>query len=196
VAIGFLAPICPEAIQSSNVLEMLCRWRNNSREWHPDQSLWEVDSTREWIRTVYLRVDRLHFMVLDPSGNPKGMCGLSNIVGHQAEIYDVTRGEAGGHSLLFPYAEITMIRMAFFAGQVSVILGGIFENNLAARRMGQFVGFKETGRIPMNKAVKDNCPEQGISRPVEKHDQIRVSLSKEDFFSRFPTLCNQPFAAN
>jgi hypothetical protein len=190
--IGTLEVITRRHVRDENLLGRLCDWHNRSLNHYFNQTKWQVSSTAAWLATTVISSDsRLLFLVNDQDGSRIGLCGLSKIDGTHAEIYDVVRGETGGHSRLLPYAEITLLRLSFHGMGLQSVSGQVRSDNIMARRMGRFVGFEECDSVAdchssVNTSATFNDPNPTAYR------RILLRISRERFAEQHATLNSLP----
>jgi len=190
--IGTLEVITAQHIRDSILLERLCDWHNRSLRHYFDQTEWQPHSTARWLTETVISSDsRLLFLINDDRGAKVGFCGLSKINGTQADVYDIVRGEAGGHARLLPYAQITMLRLAFYGMQLQTIYGAVHPHNIAARRLGRFVGFEEYEYTDATRQhVLADLADQ--SEPLAPSPaagrKLLLRITRDRFAHRHPTL--------
>lgn len=191
-SIGELELVTQQHVQNIDLLEQVCDWHNRAIHFYSDQKKWSPDSTAEWLTKIVIPCQsRLLFFVRSDSGDRLGLCGLSKIEPEQAEVYDIVRGGRGGHALLFPYAQIAMLRLSFYGIDLRAVHGAIHRDNVAARRMGHFVGFEEFGSLPV--IPSNHGPTANPTQVAAAFDlQIRLCITRDQLQLRHPGMVGMP----
>lgn len=180
--IGILEPVADEHAADPKLVERICDWHNQSIEFYTDRAMWNPLATTEWLRTSMIASDRrILFLIRNSCDERIGLCGLSDIGAEQAEVYDIIRGEPGGHPLLLPYAEIAMLRLCFFGLGLKRVVGAVHTSNATARRMGQFVGFEDY-----------ECAKASPTNDVDERSRILLRITREQLLDRHPNLNGLP----
>ena len=192
--IGTLEVLTERHVHDEKLLRRLCDWHNQSLRNYFDQSKWHVQSTAAWLTETALSSEsRVLFFVNDQHGSRIGLCGLSNINGAHAEVYDIIRGEPGGHSRLLPYAQITMLRLGFYGLGLEVVSGAVLFENIPARRMGRFVGFEEMDEVIAGSRLV-NHTETSEESASTTGSRLVMRITRDRFAERHPALnCLPPF---
>jgi RimJ/RimL family protein N-acetyltransferase len=186
--IGALETMVAEHALDLTLLERICDWHNRALEFYIDPKPWRPHSTAHWlINTVISSERRILFLVQNESGVRIGLCGLSNIFPQQADVYDIVRGDSGGHPLLFPYAQIAMLRLGFHGIGLQSIVGAVHRQNVSARRVGRFVGFEEY-------EARESCSITSADQSLILDTGSRISLriTSQRLAEKHPALSGFP----
>lgn len=191
--VGDLELVTQQHAQDLDLLDQVCEWHNRAIQFYTDQIKWRPDSTAQWLtNSVIPSLGRLLFFVRSDSGDRLGLCGLSKIDGDQADVYDTIRGGHGGHALLFPYAQIAMLRLSFFGIGLHTVQGAILRENVSARRMGRFVGFEEYDARAEN-LNHNNLTATPLKSFASNSDcQVLLRITRDQLLLKHPQLTGMP----
>jgi hypothetical protein len=191
--IGALETIGPEHASDARLLNEICEWHNRAIDFYSDTTEWTASSTGKWLQESMIQSDsRVLFFVRNEAGSRVGFCGLSKISMQSAEVYDIVRGAPGGHARLLPYAQITMLRLGFYGMALHSIEGNVHSDNIAARRMGRFVGFEERHSSNVPEPCLHSSEESRTADRTKRRGSILLRITSRQLEDKHPRLTGLP----
>lgn len=171
----------------TRLIKKMTLWRNSSMGSFLTQFTATENRTKEWLDNVILSSnDKLLFELLDDQSKPIGHAGITNLNSKSAELDNFIRGEKGGNSMLFYYAELAILKWLFNEININEVLLHVFSNNWIPINNHLELGFSIVKKHKLTKLVKDDkttyLVESNLGNPV-KFSYLKMSLLKEKFLS-------------
>ena len=185
-AIGSLVLVQKRDANNPIILDALTRWRKKYMKYFLTQFNASTNRTKSWLENIVIpSTDRLLFLILDEDNNLIGNFGIADILFDQCELYNLIRGEKGGHPKLIYFSELSLLKWLFLEKNVKRVNLHVFANNLPTIKLHKSVGFVEIGRRKLERVQsKDGAvsfDETQIFSEGNSIEYLELMLESNDF---------------
>ena len=149
--IGELCLITHDLAADARTIEKLCLWRANHAQNFLTVLPVSLESTKNYLETIYLPDTSRLLFLLKESDRFVGNCGLANISENSAELDYIIRGETVHDKSFMVLAQIALIRWASEALHIETFYLRVLATNFKAIRSYERVGFKPVSSTPLRR---------------------------------------------
>ena len=177
--IGELCLITDHVASDHGTVEMLCKWRRKHKEHFLTVFNASLDSTKNYLQTIYLTDECRILFLLKENDRFIGNYGLANIAKEFAEIDNVIRSESIQNKSFMHQAQLALIRWASDTLGIKNFYLHVLSENTRAIRHYERVGFRAVSSTPLRREDFDGgyrlIPD--LEAPHSKQNLTRMELS-------------------
>lgn len=154
-----LIPFCKALVNDDNLINLLCKWRNEFVHVYPTQFKATFDSTLSWAKNVLLNDDsKILFIICSPSGSYCGHVGLANLNNKEGffEIDNLIKGDKYIPPNLIIDSCKELIKWAYNVLLCSNLFLKVFEDNREAVFFWRRNDFVIDKKIPLKKIKSED----------------------------------------
>ncbi len=187
--IGKLVPVGNWILDDEEKIQAIRTWRSKARRMFLTQLDSTFEQTRGYLNDVSIaQTNRLLFLLFDDVGKFVGHLGICNVTESSCELDNLIRGASGGSPRLVYFAEVALLDWCFATLGIEGIDVSVLTYNTMVIDLHAEVGFVETTRKFLKKAVLDGITTHQVVDQSESnvgYGYVQMRLSKDAFFRKW-----------